>query len=269
VVSPLIHSAVPWQHFWLYAGAVAVVLSVITFVATPKEPDRTPAGQGGLLEMFAPYKEVLSNPQSWLCGLCAGLLFLPTTIGDMIWGVPILQLGFGVSHADAVNRAAMVPLGWVIGAPLLGYVADRIGRRKPVLVVSAVAMLVLAAAILYLPTQSLPAYLGGFLFGFASGAAMIPYSMIKEVNPDRVKGSATGAMNFLVFTLSAVAAPLAGWLLRRMSAGGALDLQDFRQWGLLGLAGIAVAVVLAFLLEETGSAVRKPPAAALARPLAA
>ena len=269
VVSPLIHGIVTWQHFWIYAGAVAAVLAVVTFVATPKEPDRTPAGQGGFWEMFAPYREVLSNPQSYLCGLCAGLLFLPTTIGDMIWGIPILQLGFGVSHAEAVNRAAMVPLGWVFGAPILGYVADRIGRRKPVLIVSAFAMLVLAGAILYLPTQTLPAYLGGLLFGFASGAAMIPYSMIKEVNPDRVKGSATGAMNFLVFTLSAVAAPLAGWLLRRMSAGGALDLPDFRQWGLLGLVGIAVAIVLAFLLEETGSAVRKPPHAALGQPLPA
>ena len=269
VVSPLIHGVVTWQHFWIYAGALAAVLTVITFVATPREPDRTPAGQGGVWEMFAPYKEVLSNPQSYLCGLCAGLLFLPTTIGDMIWGVPILQSGFGVAHADAVNRAAMVPLGWVFGAPILGYVADRLGRRKPVLIASACAMLALAAAILYLPAPSLPPYLGGLLFGFASGAAMIPYSMIKEVNPDRIKGSATGAMNFLVFTLSAVAAPLAGWLLQRMSAGGALDLQDFRQWGVLGLVGIAVAIVLAVLLEETGSAIRKPPIAVLVQPLPA
>lgn len=269
VVSPLIHGSVTWQHFWIYAGAVAAVLSVITFVATPREPDRLAAGQGGFWEMFAPYKEVLSNPQSYLCGMCAGLLFLPTTIGDMIWGVPVLQLGFGVGHADAVNRAAMVPLGWVFGAPILGYVADRIGRRKPVLIVSACAMLALAGAILYLPPQTLPAYLGGLLFGFASGAAMIPYAMIKEVNPDRIKGSATGAMNFLVFTLSAVAAPLAGWILRRMSAGGALDLEDFRQWALMGLAGIAVAIVLAFLLKETGSAVRKPPSASLVQPVVA
>lgn len=268
-VSPLIHGGLEWRDFWLYSGGVMAIIAVLTFVATPKEPDRMKAGHGTLGEMFAPYKEVLSNPQSYLCGFCAGLLFLPTTIGDMIWGVPILQLGFGIDHAEAVNRAAMVPLGWVFGAPILGYVSDRIGRRKPVLISSAVAMLALAAAILYLPVGSMPTYLGGLLFGFASGAAMIPYAIIKEVNPDRIKGSATGAMNFLVFTLSAVAAPIAGWLLQRMSGGAALDLQDFRQWGLLGLAGIAVGVVLACFIKETGSAMRKPPIVPMAMPVPA
>lgn len=265
-VSPLIHGIVGWQDFWLYSGAVCAVLAVITFFATPREEHSTPVGKGTLLEMFAPYKEVLSNPQSYLCGFCAGLLFLPTTIGDMIWGVPILQQGFGVEHAEAVNRAAMVPLGWVFGSPILGYVADRMGRRKPVLIVSAFAMLGLAAAILYVPAGTLPDYVFGFLFGFVSGAAMIPYAIIKEVNPDRIKGSATGAMNLLVFTLSALAAPVAGWLLQRMSAGAAINLHDFREWGLLGLASIAVGIVLAFFLEETGSAVRKAPTVAIPLP---
>ena len=265
-VSPLIHGIVGWQDFWLYSGAVCAALAVITFFATPREEGRTPVGKGTLLQMFAPYKEVLSNPQSYICGFCAGLLFLPTTIGDMIWGVPILQQGFGIGHAEAVNRAAMVPLGWVFGSPILGYVADRMGRRKPVLIVSAFAMLGLAAAILYVPAGTLPDYIFGFLFGFASGAAMIPYAIIKEVNPDRIKGSDTGAMNFLVFTLSAVAAPVAGWLLQRMSAGAAINLHDFREWGLLGLGGIAVGIVLAFFLEETGSAVRKAPAVAIPHP---
>jgi MFS family permease len=258
-VSPLVHGVITWQSFWLYSGVVVAGLAVVTFFATPSEPDRKAAGQGTLLEMFSPYRIVLSNPQSYLCGFCAGLLFLPTTIGDMIWGVPMLQQGFGVDQATAVNRAAMVPLGWVFGAPILGYVADRMGQRKPVLIVSAVAMLALGAAILFLPAGVLPPYIGGFLFGFASGAAMIPYAIIKEVNPDNVKGSATGAMNLIVFSLSALAAPIAGAVLQKISGGGPLDLADFQKWGLTGLAAIAVAIVLAFFLKETGSGARKAP----------
>ena len=51
---------------------------------------------------------------------------------------------------------------------------------------------------------------------------MIPYAIIKEVNPDNVKGSATGAINFLVFAISALTAPAYGWLLTDLSSGGKL-----------------------------------------------
>ena len=106
----------------------------------------------------------------------------------------------------------MVPLGWVIGAPLFGYVADRLGRRKPVVLTGIVLMLLTFIGIVYMPGL-LPPYIGGLVFGIGSGAAMITYTMIKEVNPDNVKGSATGAMNFLVFSLSALLAPAFGLLL--------------------------------------------------------
>ncbi len=265
-VSPMIHGIVTWQDFWLYAGAITAVLAVITVVVTPRETEHSAAAKGSLLKMFAPYKEVLSNPQSYLCGFCAGLLFLPTTVGDMIWGVPMLQQGFGIAHAEAVNRAAMVPLGWVFGSPILGYVADKIGRRKPVLISSAFAMLGLAVAIMFIPAGSYIDYLGGFLFGFASGAAMIPYAIIKEVNPDRIKGSATGAMNFLVFTLSAVAAPIAGYVLQKIAGTEPLNLADFHQWSLFGIAAIAVGIVLAFFIRETGSAALDKPTKAVTPP---
>ena len=149
----------------------------------------------------------------------------------------------------------MVPLGWVIGCPLLGYLADRIGKRKPVLIGGAVLMLLAASAFVYLPGVMTP-YLLGPLLGIGSGAAMIPYTMIKELNPGEVKGSATGAINFLVFTLSALVAPLYGLLLRSLSDGGKLTLGVFQKASVFGIAGIVLAIVLALFIRETGSAVK-------------
>ena len=70
---------------------------------------------------------MFGNPQSILCGLIAGLLFIPTTILDMIWGVRYLQEAHSMDYGMTVMRSAAVPFGWIIGCPLLGFVSDRIG----------------------------------------------------------------------------------------------------------------------------------------------
>ncbi len=254
-VAPLVHGPISWQQFWLYAGIVTLIIALLLLIATPRREE--PPAQGAVWTMFAPFKTVLSNPQSYLCGLSAGLLFLPTTVGGMIWGVAFLRQGWHLGYTEAVNRASMVPLGWVIGAPVLGYIADHFGRRKPVLFSGIVLMIVSAAAILYLPANTAPPYLLGFLLGFGSGAAMIPYSIIKEVNPDNVKGSATGAINFLVFVMSAFAAPFYGWLLQRLSGGAPLTLSIFRQGGNGLILGMVIALILAWFIRETGWAAKR------------
>ena len=264
-VAPMIHGVLSWQQFWIFGGVAAAAIALIVVVVTPGgHPARTSA-QSSMWSMFTPYKSVLSNPQSYLCGFAAGLLFLPTTVGDMIWGVSFLREGWHIGYTEAVDRAAMVPLRWVIGCPLLGYIADHFGRRKPVLIGGASFMLVVALAILYLPHGLMPSYLGGLLLGIGSGAAMIPYTIIREVNADEVKGSATGAINFLVFTLSALMAPIYGWVLVDVSNGGMLDLPVFQKAGIVGVAGIALAIVLCCFIRETGTALirRKTGAAAL------
>jgi MFS family permease len=252
-VGPMIHGFITWQQFWIFAGIALLVVAAVVLLATQAGHDTRRAGSGSLLSMFRPYKVVLTNPQSYLCGFSAGLLFLPTTIGDMIWGIPFLRDTLGISFTEAVDRATMVPLGWVIGCPLLGYIADRIGRRKPVLIGGALLMLVASMAVVWLPGV-VPPYVLGLLLGIGSGAAMIPYSIIKEVNPDEVKGSATGAINFLVFTLSALMAPIYGWVLVHVSNGGPLDLPVFQKAGIIGVGGIALAIVLSCFIRETGTA---------------
>ena len=84
-------------------------------------------------------------------------------------------------------RSATVPFGWIIGCPLLGFISDRIGRRKPVIVGGAVVLLGCLAWILYGPTDVFPPYVLGLVAGIASGAAMLPYTVIKEANPPQLE----------------------------------------------------------------------------------
>jgi len=200
---------------------------------------------------------VFRNPQSILCGVISGLLFIPTTILDMTWGVRYLQEARGHEYAEAVIRSATVPLGWIIGCPLLGFVSDRLGRRRPVIATGALVLLGCVGWILYGPQDWLPPYVLGIVSGIASGAAMLPYTVIKEANPPTVSGTATGVVNFLNFTFSALLGPVFGWLLQRVSGGaGVQSLQHYQAAFTPLLYGIGLAIVFTFFLKETGSAVK-------------
>src|SRR5215831_15166877 len=255
VVGPLISRGVPWQSFWIGMGVIGLVIAVLLFVLLPK-PNAPAAAKTGppATNPLRALAIVFSNPQSWLCGFIAGLLFIPTTIFDMTWGVRYLEEGHGFEYATAVLRSASVPFGWMIGCPLLGFVSDRIGRRKPVIVGAALVLLGCLAWILFGPPGVLPSYTLGVVAGIASGAAMIPYSVIKEANPPELGGTATGVVNFLNFTFSAFLGPVFGWLLATVAGSDTRGLEHYQTTFQPLLYGVVVAIVLALLLKETGPA---------------
>jgi MFS family permease len=252
-VGPLIHHGFDVRLFWVLMGLANLATGVALYFITPNDARsqaQQPAAQSGLL---APYKIVFSNPQSYLCGLVAGLLFAPTTIFAMNWGVAALQQDQQMSYAAATWACSMVPLGWVVGCPALGWLADRLGRRKPALLLGASGMALIGLQQLFLPAL-LPLYLSLLLFGIASGAAMIPYSIIKEANPDHVKGSATGAMNFLTFGVSALLGPLFARFYGQSLGHTADPSVHFQQGGLFWITCTSLAILASLLLRETGSA---------------
>ena len=259
VVGPMIEHGLSVHVFWVGIGVLILVNAVILYFATPRERLGPHLQEGGFGSLLKPYEVVFSNPQSYLCGIVAGLLFAPTTIGDMIWGVAAFQKDLQFSYHNAVVIASMVPLGWVFGCPLLGWLSDRIGRRKPVIVGSATVMILAAVQIAFNPLP-ISVKLGMFIFGVASGAAMIPYSIIKEVNPDNVKGSATGGINFLVFAITAFMGPVYAHRIGRGTGNTPNLAVHFQRGAMFWIACCAAAIVVSFFLRETGRAAHPQPA---------
>ena len=103
-----------------------------------------------------------------------------------------------------------------------------------------------------------PPYTIGLVAGIASGVAMLPYTVIKEVNLPHFGGTATGVVNFLNFTFSALLGPVFAWVLHHVSNGAAQAEHEYYQMAFAPLLlGVACAIVLTLCLKETGSAVRR------------
>jgi MFS family permease len=137
-----------------------------------------------------------------------------------------------------------------------------------VIIAGASVLLLCLAWILYGPADLLPPYVLGLVAGVGSGAAMLPYTVIKEANPPDVSGTATGVVNFLNFTFSALLGPVFGWILVAVSGGAAtMALEHYQTAFEPLLYGVALAIVLTLLLKETGPAVRRPcPATVASKP---
>ena len=251
-VGPAISSGLQWNQFWLWMGFAGIPIAILLFLFIPPRDKSVQRSENWVASAGRAMLAVFRNPQSIICGLISGLLFIPTTIFDMVWGVRFLEEAHGIDYKLAVLMSASVPFGWIIGCPLLGWISDRIGRRKPVIIGASAVLLLTLAYILYGPRGVFPPFSLGLLMGIASGAAMIPYTVIKEANRPEHSGTATGVINFVNFSLSALLGPVFANRLMHISGGSARELGHYQATFEPLLYGVGLAILLALLLKETG-----------------
>ena len=171
-------------------------------------------GRGGMLGALVGLGVVARHPQTWLIAL-AGLATAAPLLGfASLWGVPFVEAAYGLPRATAATLTSMLFVGWGAGAPLFGWLSDRIGRRKAPLLAGVVLETAALAAIVWVGDLPVLA-LGGLCFttGFLGSAQIVGFALVRENHPAALSGTAIGFVNGMVTGAGALFQPLVGLLL--------------------------------------------------------
>jgi MFS family permease len=199
-----------WRSTTLALAAGGVALAVAAW-ATVRDRWR---GSGGLGQALSGLGAVLANRQAWLVALVGLGTSAPLLAFASLWGVPFLETAYRLPRAQAATLTSLIFVGWGVGAPAIGWLSDRIGRRKPPLIAGLLLETAALALLVYVPGLPMPVLgLLCFLVGFFGSAQIVCFALARETHAAALSGTAIGFVNGMVTGAGALFQPLVGWLL--------------------------------------------------------
>lgn len=203
---------------------------------------------------FISVLHVLANRQNWCAGLYTACLNLPIMVLCALWGASFLQKVHHLNALTASNVVSLIFIGSIIGCPLVGWLSDSLGRRKPLMLIGALVTLVIASILLRDTVLSLTV-LGVlfFLLGLFTSTQVIAYPLIAESNRMDNTGVATGIASVIIMGGGGIGQVLFGLLMRKHATIEQLQYTvtdfQFAMWMFPIAAIIALGCIL--LLRET------------------
>ena len=216
---------VSWRSVFVSAGIVSIAFAVLTLILVRNKPED--AGFPSIREQ----EGLPSHPardQHWLRDLREVMTTRAVWPGFWVnfgltgcflafaglWAVPLMRDLHGLDRAGASLYTTVTLAAFAIGAFKVGWISDRIGRRRPVIIAGTALSCLAWLALILLPWG--PGWSGLLIFtvlGLTAGGNVVVYAAAKEVLPARVAGMAIALVNTGLFLGAAVMQPAFGWVL--------------------------------------------------------
>ena len=241
--------ATGWRGVFIGVGIVSVILGALCWLIVRDAPDSGGPVAKARVDRTAVLSGLLSvirNRDTWPAvlvntGMC-GAFF--TFAG--LWATPYLMQVHGLARPVAAAHLSLWFGGFAIGCLFIGGLSDRLGRRKPVLIVTShlygLIWLVLLSCV------TMPVALSYILFallGLTTAGFSLTWACSKEVNPPLLSGMSTSVANMGGFMTAALLQPLFGWVMdlgwkgEMVSGARVYDVATWR-YGVLVVTVVAI-----------------------------
>ncbi|CDZ75772.1 Hexuronate transporter [Legionella massiliensis] len=242
-----------WRRSLLIDGAVGAFLLLWIYRIVEDSPNpQVKKSQTQKSAIIPSFLQSLVNRQNWLAGLYTSFLNLPIMVLCALWGASYLQVVHHLSEIAASNIVSLIFIGSIIGCPIVGWLSDSQGKRKPLMIIGAVAtLLTVIPLFLDLNLSQFELSMLFFALGFFSSTQVISYPLIAESNSSENTGAATGIASVLIMGGGGVGQVLFGWLMQQHASSTTQNytLADF-QYAMWIFPLTALAALLAVLLTR-------------------
>jgi MFS family permease len=243
---------VSWRSVFVAVGAVSVVLAMAIWFFVREAP-HLQVPRAATQDWRRALAAVAANPATWPpfwvnAGVSGAYM---TFIG--LWAAPFLIHAQGMSAVAAGRCTALTLIAFACCAPLVGWLSDRIGTRRPIVIASSAAYSVTGLLWIALPAAGPnAAVVAAILTGLVVPGFTLSWSIAKEVNPPASAGMAIAISNIGGFVASGILQPAVGWVVDHGAgsiAGGSADAYRLGigvlvLWSLIG-------VIAAIKMPET------------------
>ncbi|HPK53635.1 MAG TPA: MFS transporter [Smithellaceae bacterium] len=233
--------------------ALAVLFLIKDFRETNESVPQIRDPQPAADPVKAPFYQPFFSSQFWIIGMTFSGVFGIVMTFQGLWATPFLMAVFGIDRIAASKLNMLIPIGFVIGSPLFGWLSDKVFRSKIRMMNFLLVMLtctwvgiVFGMNLGVLPLSLILFFMGMGIGGFIS----IVWAYVKDITPPQTLGSFSGLLNLLPFLGVAVFQVLTGLLLDKAAlVNGAYLPASYKGPFLLCLLVCGSCLLLSFFIR--------------------
>jgi MFS family permease len=257
-----------WRATLFSIGVISIILAIICWVIIRDTPEKkgwlsqTPVGAGqaaqadAVIGLGKRMSIIFGSFNFWMISLSTfftGGVFLSF---QGVWAVPYLMDVLRLSRVEAGWILMLLPLGFALGGPILGFLTDRFMLdHKNVLICALGVGLCGWLALIFFRTRTdtyfvIPLF---FAFGMIGGGSLpICFTIIRDLFPPALMGTASGVMNMAAFFGTALYLPISGFILKQspMLQPGSYSAGAYRNLLIFYVISYLIAILVTALLAR-------------------
>lgn len=256
----LLELAVGWRWAFAITGLLTILVTMTFFLLVRDSPG-PPASPLPFSDPAATSPQtslnrihtLLGQREYWLISTGTFLRYGVFVAIQGLWAGPYLMEGLGLSPVQAGNVLLLLNIGYLVGAPLAGWLADRVFESPRRTVLTGMVVSLGAIFVLFMGWgEHHEGWLGliFLVFGIFSAFGIVMYAHIKQVVPSDMTGMALTGVNLFTMLGGAIFLQGMGFILDLMDTSNGTPLENFHVLFLVALVAGLLSLFLYLFTRE-------------------